>query len=134
MVITKADGENQKRATQAQADFQHALHLFQLPESGWSPKILTASALEKKGIAETWKMIESYKNFTYQNGFFDTNRQNQNLQWLEESFDQLWKTRLASSQDFQSLKKDMENKIKKNGMTVREAANQLYSFMASKSK
>ena len=35
ILITKADGENIKRTTQAQADFTHALHMFQLPESGW---------------------------------------------------------------------------------------------------
>lgn len=133
IVITKADGDNQKRATQAQADFQHALHLFQLPESGWSPKVLTSSAIEKKGIAETWNMIEEYKKVTYQNGFFKQNRQNQNLQWLEEGFNQLWKIRLTTSQDFQNLKKNMENKIQKNEITVREAANQLYSFISNKS-
>jgi LAO/AO transport system kinase len=131
MVITKADGENQKRATQAQADFQHALHLFQLPESRWSPKVITSSAIEKKGIEETWKMIEGYKNFTNQNGFFVQNRQNQNLHWFGETFDQRWKSRLITHKGFQSAKKEMVDKIKKNTITVSEAANQLLSILFS---
>jgi LAO/AO transport system kinase len=56
IVITKADGENEKKAKQAQIEFQHALHLFQ-PTSFWNPKVLTSSAIEKKGIDEVWKVI-----------------------------------------------------------------------------
>ena len=57
IVIAKADGENSKMAKQAQADFQQALHWFQLPDSGWAPKVLTNSAFTKNGIAEIWAMI-----------------------------------------------------------------------------
>ncbi len=133
VVITKADGNNKKRAAQAQADFQHALHLFQRAESGLIPKVLTSSALEKKGIAETWEIIEEYEKLTNENGFFLTNRQNQNLQWFEESFGLLLKTQLTNNVNFQNLKRNLENKIQKNEITVREAANQLYSSIASKS-
>ncbi len=132
MVITKADGENRMKATQAQADFQHALHLFELTESGVIPKVLTSSALEKKGIAETWKMIEEYKKMTTQNGFFKHSRQNQNLRWFEESFGLLWKNQLNNHQKFNTAKKELENKIRENRITVREAANQLLSVVATK--
>jgi LAO/AO transport system kinase len=132
MVITKADGENVMKATLAQADFQHALHLFELAESGVVPKVLTSSALEKKGIAETWKMIEEYKKVTTQNGFFKQNRQNQNLQWFDESFGLLWKHQLNNHQKFNTAKRELENKIRENKITVREAANQLLFFIASK--
>lgn len=39
MVITKADGDNVKRAKEAQADYQHALHLFSDSASGWKPEV-----------------------------------------------------------------------------------------------
>src|SRR5258708_11532500 len=87
VVITKADGENEKRAQQAQAAYQHALHLFQLPESGWQPKVLTTSALERKGIDSAWEMIVNFHSFTSKNKFFDRNRKQQNLQWFYESVD-----------------------------------------------
>ena len=132
IAITKADGENQSRATQAQADFQHALHLFQLPESGWSPKVITTSAFEHKGIEKTWEMIEQYHRFTNQNGFFLKNRQHQNLSWMEESFHLLQNRRLANDANFQKKKKELENKITENKITAREAANQLLSFNLNK--
>lgn len=125
IVITKADGENLKKATQAQADFQYALHLFQLPESGIAPIVLTSSAFEKKGIAETWKMIEDYKKFTNQNNFFQTNRNQQNLKWFDESFNHAWKIRLSSNNDFQKEKKELEKKILENKITPIQAAKKL---------
>jgi LAO/AO transport system kinase len=129
MVITKADGENVMKATQAQADFKHALHLFELAQSGMVPKVLTSSALEKKGIAETWKMIRDYEEATKQNGFFEQNRQNQNLKWFEESFEVLWKSKLISNQKFDTTKKELESKIRENKISAREAANQLASVL-----
>ncbi len=125
VVVTKADGENHKRAIQAQADLQHALHLFQLAESGWTPTVSTSSALEKKGLEETWRMMEHYKNFTDQNGFFKANRQSQNNLWLEERFTLLWNSRLTDDKKFQAMKIDLQNKIAENKMTVRDAANLL---------
>src|SRR5882762_1928043 len=50
LAITKAEGDNVNKAKQAQANFRHALHLFQAPESGWLPHVLTVSALSKSGI------------------------------------------------------------------------------------
>ena len=43
LVITKADGENMRKATAAKAEYQSALHLFPAAESNWSPKVLTCS-------------------------------------------------------------------------------------------
>ena len=50
--------------------------------NGWSPKVLTSSALEKRGIAEVWAMIEQYMQLTMANGFYTKHRQEQNLEWL----------------------------------------------------
>ncbi|MGB5236713.1 MAG: methylmalonyl Co-A mutase-associated GTPase MeaB, partial [Flavobacteriaceae bacterium] len=60
VVINKADGANLKRAMRAKSDFERALHLYPPKENRWSPKVLTCSAIENKGIAEIWKLIEDY--------------------------------------------------------------------------
>jgi LAO/AO transport system kinase len=65
LVITKADGDNVKRAKEAQADYQHALHLFSDAASGWKPKVLTSSALENKGIKEVWDTILNFKDHAH---------------------------------------------------------------------
>ncbi|MDZ7649619.1 MAG: hypothetical protein U5K54_22020 [Cytophagales bacterium] len=60
VVITKADGENLKQTNQAKADVQHALHIFSDSDSGWKPRVITASAHEKKGIKRNLGAL--YKN------------------------------------------------------------------------
>src|SRR5690349_8544610 len=57
IVITKADGDNVKHATEAQAEYQHALHLSSGSPSRWQPKVLTASAILNEGLDDIWKMI-----------------------------------------------------------------------------
>jgi LAO/AO transport system kinase len=39
LMINKADGDNLKRAQQAQAEYRSALHIFPKPESGWTPQV-----------------------------------------------------------------------------------------------
>ena len=92
VIITKADGENVKQATEAQAEYQHALHLFPASASGWSPKVLTCSSVTKKGIPEIWDMILKYKDQLSVNGFFETYRSKQNSAWLNEYFQRLLQT------------------------------------------
>lgn len=82
IVITKADGENKAAAQRAVLEYQNAFHLLMPNANGWSPKVLTSSALEKRGIAEVWAMIEQYMQLTMANGFYTKHRQEQNLEWL----------------------------------------------------
>jgi LAO/AO transport system kinase len=111
VVITKADGENLKTALQAQAEFQHALHLFSDSYSGWKPTVITSSALEKKGIHETWKLIGDYMTLTKNNQYFDKNRAQQNLVWFQDSIQHLLRQKLSSSKEMnlkiQNLEKDI---------------------------
>jgi len=125
IVITKADGENEKKAKQAQTEYQHALHLFQLAESGWQPKVMTTSAVEKKGIEEVWKMIESFQNFSAKDRFFQKNRDQQNLLWFRESVDQLLKSKILKSKETLSKVKSFEKKITEGKITPSKAAEKL---------
>ncbi len=125
VVITKADGDNVKHATEAQAAYLHALHLFPSSSSGWSPQVLTCSALTKKGIAEIWSMILKYKNQTEASGFFAKNRAQQNTTWLHEYFQYLLQ---IDFQRFTSLQKEidsLEKDIADKKISVHAAGNRL---------
>ena len=50
MAINKADGDNEKKAERARADYAGALRLFRPSPDGWSPRVLTVSSLNGKGI------------------------------------------------------------------------------------
>ena len=85
MVITKADGENRQKAELARAQFQSALHLFPMPESGWRPKVYTCSAVAETGLEEVWKGVEEFLDHIESNGYFQLNRNRQNKYWMYES-------------------------------------------------
>jgi LAO/AO transport system kinase len=129
IVITKADGENLKKATQAQADFTHALHLFQLPDSGWNPKVLTTSALEKKGIEETINMISEYVRFTRANGFFEKNRHQQDIACFHDYFNSSLLHLLAQRISIEKSKKNLENEIMAGQITPWNASRQLSNLI-----
>jgi LAO/AO transport system kinase len=125
IVITKADGENEKKAKQAQVEFQHALHLFQPLESGWIPKVLTTSAIQKKGVAEVWKMIESFQEITTANDSFDRNREQQQQLWFHESVQLLIKEKILQSKKTAASINALEKKIAKGEMLPSRAAKML---------
>lgn len=77
LLINKADGSNIDKAIQAQAQYQSALHLFPAPPSGWTPRALTCSAVERTGLPETLQEIENYITLTKANGYFERRRREQ---------------------------------------------------------
>lgn len=128
VVITKADGENTKRAKEAQADYQHALNLFGDHASAWKPKVLTSSALTQAGIKEVWNTIESFKNQTQDSGHFDHQRKQQNVAALHETFEQLLKTELHKSKDFQKKSAMLEQEVADQKISAYEAAQHLLTL------
>jgi LAO/AO transport system kinase len=88
IVINKSDGENIRNAHIAKVEFSRALHLYPPKESGWQPKVLTASAIESTGIDAIIKMINQYISLAKEQGFFNAKRNNQNTFWLHTTIQQ----------------------------------------------
>lgn len=126
IVITKADGENIKRAKQAQTDFQHALHLFPPSASGWNPKVLTASSPNKTGIREVEEMIHAFQQFTIQNGFFDEQRREQKLEWFQSEIISLLQHKFLESAKAKKLTEQFKAKIIQKGASPTKAARELF--------
>ncbi|MCB0428116.1 MAG: methylmalonyl Co-A mutase-associated GTPase MeaB, partial [Mangrovimonas sp.] len=61
VVINKADADNVQKSERARVQYQNALHLFPLAESGWSPVVTKASSVENTGIERVWEEIMKYK-------------------------------------------------------------------------
>jgi len=87
IVINKADGDNLQRARNASVEFSRALHLYPPKENGWTPKVLSCSALENTGLDEIWEMISKYVSENKASNFFTSKRQNQNKNWLLQTLD-----------------------------------------------
>lgn len=132
VVITKADGSNRKMAAQAQVDFQYALHLFAESESKWTPSVITSSALENRGIKETWDIIQQYVELTKGNGYFDSQREQQNLTWFRENIHQLLIQRMARSEPMKLKMFEMESRIMKRSVLPSRAAKEIVNdFLSS---
>lgn len=125
VVITKADGDNVKHAAEAQADYQHALHLFPSSVSGWRPKVLTCSSLTKKGVPEVWETIMQFKNHTQASGFFSENRLRQQAGWFQEYFQQMLQVDFQRFASLQAEMRGLQKLITEKKLSVHEAGNKL---------
>jgi LAO/AO transport system kinase len=88
IVITKADGDNVQKAKIAKAEYANAIHLFPPSESGWIPKVELCSSVNNSGINEIYKLIDTYKNFSNANGYFNKKRKDQLIDILKETLNE----------------------------------------------
>lgn len=88
IVINKADGDNIDKTKMAQRQLRNALHLYPIPDSGWSPEVLTYSGYYKLGIAEIWDMIDKYIDFVKKSGYFNHKRNEQSKYLMFETINE----------------------------------------------
>ncbi|OEK06532.1 methylmalonyl Co-A mutase-associated GTPase MeaB [Roseivirga misakiensis] len=125
VVINKADGPNQAVAKRAKVDYQNALHLFPMDESGWLPKVKLCSALEKTGLEDVWEVIQEQQEQVKQSGYFQLNRQRQQVNWLKENVNELLETAFYQNSEIQSVLNDVIEKVEKGELPAMNAANLL---------
>jgi len=111
LVITKADGENKNAATKAKSQYKHALHLFPPNDANWTVPVEICSALENEGIEKIWKSIEDFVKQTTSNGFFQTNRSQQNKQWLHQTIEEHLKRDFYATKLIKSQLSDLEKQV-----------------------
>ncbi len=111
IAINKCDGNNKDKAGLARVQFQNALHLFPAPESGWSPKVVTCSAIENSGIADVWDMITEFVDFTKSNQYFDHKRTSQAKYWMYESINDHLKSNFYQNKEIKELLLKAENDV-----------------------
>ncbi len=131
IVINKADGDNVKNATLAQAQYQNALHLFPPAESGWQPKVVTASAEKGTGIEEVWNLTDDYLSFTKKNNFFFEKRKKQAKMRMYETINENLKSRFYNNPAVKKKLKEFEELILKGELSPYAAASMLLQFKNS---
>lgn len=89
IVITKADGDNVKKAALAKNQFQSALHLFPANENGWKIPVTTCSAIDNFQVDEVWNIVQKFEEETKKSGFFEKSRKEQWInifyEWIDHS-------------------------------------------------
>ncbi len=125
IAINKADGENIPMAKLARQEYQNALHLFPLKDSGWQPPVLTCSAVTGKGIDDIFQQMEKYKTQTFASGFFKKNRKQQAKYWLDETIWDSLKKDFLSSEKIRTEFKKLEQAVINETLSPFAAAQQL---------
>tara|TARA_Y100001935_G_C17293328_1_gene504708 strand:- start:435 stop:1478 length:1044 start_codon:yes stop_codon:yes gene_type:complete len=127
IVINKADGPNEKQANWAKTEFTRALHLYPPKKNEWTPKVLTCSATENKGILEIWQLIKDFVALTKQNGSFVDNRVRQRKNWFLQGVDEHLKRQFYSGQSSKSLLKKYLSMVEKGKMAPSHAIRKLFA-------
>lgn len=116
LVITKADGTNLHKAKSARAEYAHAMHLLQAPESGWTARTLICSALDNYGIDAVYKAIVEYKQFVTTNNYFFEKRKSQQFELFLDAIDDQLKQRFYSNEDIRNAIETIKEKSADQGI------------------
>lgn len=125
ITINKADKDNINRAQLAKAEYKNALHLFPPTESGWTPQVLTCSAIEKTGLNEIWETIQEYMVQTKKSKYFDHHRKEQAKYWMYETINESLKYDFYSSLKIKDSIKEFENEVLEDKISSFAAAHKL---------
>jgi LAO/AO transport system kinase len=125
IIVNKADGNNIEKAKLAAAQYRNALHLFPMPPSNWTPKVLTYSGYYQLGIAEIWDMVDEYIAFTKKNGYFETRRNSQSKYWMYESINEQLKNHFYQSPEIKKELLVKEKQVLHSEISSFKAARQL---------
>ena len=132
MVITKADGENVHKAELARTQFQGALRLFPVPDSGWRPRVLACSSVAQTGLDEVWKGVEEYLDHIVANGYFKHNRNRQNKYWMYESIHEALRNSFYHAPEVEARIGDYEQRVLDDRMSSFIAAKELLELYFKK--
>ena len=99
VVINKADGDNIRKSEMAKRQYENALHIFPQSESGWAPVVSTASSIKNIGIDIVWDKIIEYKKMVTENGYFNKNRDRQQIQWMYNNINEELKRLFYNSEN-----------------------------------
>jgi LAO/AO transport system kinase len=125
IIVNKADGNNIEKAQLAAAQYRNALHLFPMPPSGWSPKVMTYSGYYQLGIPEIWDMVDEYIAFIRENGYFEQRRNSQAKYWMYESINEQLKNHFYQSPVIERELLVKETQVLRSEMSSFMAAKQL---------
>ncbi|MEO6283291.1 MAG: methylmalonyl Co-A mutase-associated GTPase MeaB [Dyadobacter sp.] len=134
IAINKADGANRQPAALAVNEYQHALHHLPQSPSGFTPKVIACSATEGSGIDAIWEMIQEYEVITSKNGFFDKNRQFQNLDWLHEHIRQSLEDQFYDNASVRAKLAGSEEHVREGQILPVTAAQELINLFLGRTK
>lgn len=125
IVIHKADEDNILKAQAKLSVYKNALHFFPLSESNWTPKVIESSSLTGHNIPQIWNMIEQYYSFVEKNGFFEKNRQEQEVNRMHQVLNDYLLSSFYNNPEIKKQIQDFEALIRTKQISPFQAAGEL---------
>ena len=82
LVVNKADGELRAAAERTRVDHGHALSLLSTSPTGWTTRVVCASALTGDGVADFWQLVLEHREALTKSGELARRRRVQARAWL----------------------------------------------------
>ena len=114
-----------QRSELAAAQFRNALHLFPMPDSGWTVRVSLCSAYTRQGVEDLWNAVMEYVTFTKQNGYFYHKRQQQELRIMSEAIENGLRERFYGTPGIEERIEALKQQILDNKISPYAAADQL---------
>lgn len=134
IAVTKADGSNTVAAGSLAVELSQVLKLLAPATEGWTPRVLTCSALRGEGIAAVWETVEKFRADMRASGAWQARRLRQVEQGLLESAREQV---LAGLEEHPAVCRDLAElatPVSEGRMTLREAASRVASDFLSASR
>ena len=122
IAITKADGENVKRAQSAASDYQHALRIITPAGATWQPPVITVSALENRGLDTLWDKVQLHRKTSEESGAFLEKRRAQDVRWMWAMVEDRMMTALRSDPKVRTKARELERALVSGATTPTLAA------------
>src|SRR5688572_2278720 len=112
IAITKADGDNVKRAKRAAAVYQGALAILTPTSPNWSTPVLTISAGENRGLDALWEKIQEHKGCMTVSGEFAARRGAQAVAWMHDLLQERLLTALETDRAVARRRTELEGEVR----------------------
>ena len=125
LAVNKADGTHRLDAEQAAAELAGALHLLEPATDGWSPPVLTCSAVDGTGLAEVWERVEAHRATLVRTGQFEAKRATQQVRWMWQLVEDGLRARLEADPEVRRLTPELTAQLRDGTTTPTAAAARL---------
>ncbi len=125
VVLNKAEDPESKQIREAVTALRSALQMLPESPSGWSPEVLTCSALKGIRIDSVWKSVETFIEHIRSNGYFDQQRREQAKQWMYETINHALQDDFYQDPAIKKLLKSVEQEVIEGKKSSFQAAHEL---------
>ncbi len=124
VVVTKADGAFEQAARRAVVDHELALHYMQPDPERLPVKVMSCSAVEKRGLREIYETLLGNLKILEDDGRLQKRRQQQREEWFGAELQDQLMDLLLQDRGFKKQIQELRTRVSRGSLSPTEAAQQ----------